>query len=64
MHSRSSANNTVTSGFGGGVSSLREQVLAEVQEPPKENEQDRLLDIENKVQMFKIATDKVNKSMK
>ena len=39
-------------------------MLAEVQEPPKENEQDRLLDIENKVQMFKIATDKINKSMK
>jgi len=29
--------------------------------PPQENENDRVLDIESKVQMFKITTDKIER---
>ena len=44
------------------MSSVKAQILAEMQPPPKEDENDRLLDIESKVQMFKITVDKINKS--
>ena len=51
-------------GFQPGMSSIRAQILAEMQPPPKDEDQDRLLDIESKVQMFKITVDKINKSKK
>lgn len=44
------------------MSSIKAQIMAEMQAPPQEVEGDRLLDIESKVQMFKITVDKINKS--
>ena len=44
------------------MSSIKAQIMAEMQAPPQEQESDRLLDIESKVQMFKITVDKINKS--
>lgn len=49
-------------GFQPGMSSIKAQIMAEMQAPPQEVEGDRLLDIESKVQMFKITVDKINKS--
>ena len=53
-----------TGGFQPGMSSVRAQILAEMHQPPQENENDRVLDIQSKVQMFKITTEKINKSKK
>ena len=35
-----------------------------MQPPPKDNEDDQILDIESKVQMFKITVDKISRSKK
>ena len=58
------ANHTARSGGfqPGTMSSIKAQIMAEMQAPPQEEESDRLLDIESKVQMFKITVDKINKS--
>lgn len=37
--------------------------MNELQEPPKEDKNDKVLDIINKVTMFKIVVDKVNKKV-
>ena len=39
-------------------------MMAEYNPPPKDDENDRVLDIESKCQMFKITVDKINKSKK
>jgi hypothetical protein len=40
---------------------VRQMCLNELQEPPKEDKNDKVLDVINKVTMFKIVVDKVNK---
>ena len=47
-----------------GMSTIKAQILAEIQQPPKEEESDGVLDMESKMQMFKITVDKINKSKK
>ena len=47
----------------GATSSVREQILAEVQQTQPPEEEDQVLDIINKVQMFQIAVNKINKPM-
>jgi hypothetical protein len=54
-----------TSGAGGSglamtMAETRQAILSEMQEPPKEDKNDQVLDIINKVTMFKIVVDKVN----
>ena len=46
----------------GATSSVREQILAEVQQTQPPEEEDQVLDLINKVQMFQIAVNKINKS--
>lgn len=47
----------------GATSSVREQILAEAQQTQPPEEEDQVLDIINKVQMFQIAVNKINKPM-
>ena len=62
---QSTANQTARSAFQPGMScSLKAQIQAEMQPPPVDNEDDQILDIESKVQMFKITVDKISRSKK
>ena len=62
---QSTANQTARSAFAPGMSSsLKRHIVAEMQPPPKDNEDDQILDIESKVQMFKITVDKISRSKK
>ena len=47
-----------------GMSHFKQQILAEMTQPPQDNEDDRVLDIESKLQMFKITVNKINKTRK
>ncbi len=63
MGSHHSTNNqTVKSAYQPGMSSIKAAIMAEIHPPPQEDENDRVLDIESKVQMFKITVDKITKS--
>ncbi len=46
------------------MSSIKAAIMAEIHPPPQDDENDRVLDIESKVQMFKITVDKITKSKK
>lgn len=43
------------------ANSTRNYIQSQIEEPPREDKNDKVLDIINKVAMFKIVVDKVNK---
>lgn len=53
--------NTVGNGFAMTAASTKNFIFSQIEEPPKEDKNDKVLDIINKVAMFKIVVDKVNK---